>query len=672
MNCFCYKLRVLLLLLLIIVSKHTIWANYNYKFQKLSVDEGLKNSRVVSVIQDKDGFMWFATHNGVDKFNGSDIKHYSMSLSAGLFSNDDIINCLELSDHYNILCGTKNGNLYAYNRQIDSFYKVLPFEHSDALFNIHAIYSDNEAIWIGTTGGLFHFDIKTAELKPVSDVKQGVRAIIAANDKQIWVGSSNGLKLINKENKQLVKTTLTNAQNTLLDDTNVMSLHLENDTLLVGSRSSEAYKLLCKNSSLSLLSAQNFNNGFKDFPVTDIISSPDQEHYAVALDGVGLFICDRYLKPIEAYTADDNDVHSLSSNGVYELYYSHDNILWVATYGGGINLADPNKKQFNIYQRIPHIHNSLRNNAVNAILENEGELWFGTKRGISIFNQQQNQWRHIPALKKSMQKPFHVMAMCKGKDTSIWVATYGRGLIKINPTTNRKQYINKSSTGNYKTETNHLYQVICDSEGRIWAGGIWGQVSVIDESKKQSRMVNISNIRSFGEYKDQVFIGTLFGLFIVDKETLEVSRPSHSLLIKSRIICINTHPSENKVYLGTDVNGLLEWDMTTDSIKQYNKHQLPSSYIRSVIWDREENMWVSSTGGLSFYNDSSELFDNYNNSDGLANTEFSENAACLHSSGQLIFGGPKGISWFYPENITKSTQSSLPKQMAPKPKLNEF
>ncbi len=653
--------RILFICTLLTVLTAPVWAQFNYSFQQLSVDEGLKNSRVVSVVQDKEGFMWLATHNGLDKFNGADIKHYSLSSPDGLFTNDDIINCMVLSDKYDILCGTKNGNLYAYNRKKDSFHKVLPFEHSDALFNIYAILSeDDKSIWIGTTGGLYHFDINTSKIAAVKQITQGVNEIISCNKEHLWVATTKGIYLLNKASRTTVDIKTDGALDQKLSNIDIMSLHQEQDTLLIGTRRSQILKCQIKNHELVLIASQTFGKSEKNYPVTDIILTPDQQHYAVALDGVGLFITNKMLAVEETYISDDNNLNSLSSNGVYELFYSHDNILWVATYGGGINIADPNKKQFHVAQHIPHIYNSLRNNVVNAIIEYDDQLWFGTKTGISIYRPQQSKWKHIPALKKTPEKPFHVMSMCKDLNKSIWVASYGRGLIKINPVTGKKQTINKTSPGPYQTQTNHLYQVICDSEGRIWTGGIWGGVSIIDEQQQSCYMINISNVRSLCEYKDKVLIGTLFGLFIVDKATLEVSRPTNSLLLRSRIICMSMHPSTGHLFLGTDVYGLLEWDMAAGTLKKYDETNLPSSYIRSVLWDKQERMWVSSTGGLSVFNDSTQLFDNYNISNGLANTEFSENAACLHSSGQMIFGGPKGISWFQPEQITQSTQATTP------------
>ncbi len=652
-----------LLLLILGGLLSTTHAIGNYKFQHFSIDEGLKNSRVVSIVQDEEGYMWFATHNGLDKFNGSDIRHYSMTTAEGFFTNDDIINCLVLSNHFNLLCGTKNGNLYAYHKEKDLFYKLLPLKQTDALFNIYAILSeDDQNIWIGTTGGLFHYHIGNQTLTPITSITGGVNAIEPCDEQSIWIGSVNGLYRLDKRTQAIIPTPHPSAITDTLAQKDIMTIYpLAPDGLLVGTRDSELFMLQRTGDQIQLMHHNTLSSTEKNYPITDILLTPDK-NYAIALDGIGIKEVDATLQVLSTYIADENDPTSLSSNGVYELYFSKDNILWVATYGGGVNLADPNKKQFRVTRHLPHITNSLRNNVVNAIVENnDHNIWFGTKTGISIYTPETMKWRHVPSLNKAKQKPFHVMAMCKGLHDDIWVATYGRGLIRINSRNlGDKSFYNKGSA-KYPTETNHLYQVMMDQSNRIWTGGIWGGITVIDEAHQQHHRVNISNVRALYEHQHEVYVGTLFGLFIVNQQSLEVTRPAHPLLISSRIICMAKHPQANTLYLGTDVNGLLQWNKDTDSLTVLSAgDKLPSNYIRSITWDQQGKMWISTTGGLSCYNDSTNTFDNYNISDGLANTEFSENAVFRHSSGQLIYGGPKGITSFYPNEITKSTQTTKP------------
>ena len=652
------RLSLLIALLISIVS----YSQGRLNFKQISVEEGIKNSRVVSVTQDKEGFMWFATHDGLEKYNGTDFKHYSLSYIDGDYIKDDIINCLELSPNFDLLCGTKNGNLYHYNRTHDRFEKLLQNKTQQNIYNIHSVYSNNDhEIWIGSTSGFFNFNTKTKKLTPINGISTKVNCITPYINETLLLGTPEGLYQIDIANKQ--KQTIKAEEellNRLAQEDIMVITATDQQHLLAGTRSSEIYKLGIEVDSLKLVAHQLMSKPDSRKPIYDIVLRPGTKQYTIAIDGVGLLFTDTLLNQTDAYYADHSD-NSLSSNGIYEAHYSNDGVLWLASYGGGINMADPNKKKFKIARRIPHKKTSLRNNTVNAILEIDNAIWFGTKNGISILQSGGDHWKHIPPLSKSLTRPFQVMSMCLGDDNTLWVATYGRGLLKINLNTYQREQFSKANKDWKQIQTNHLYQVIKDSNGKIWCGGIWGGISVIDTRNQTNEVVNITNVRSLYELGDQIYVGTLFGIFIVDKNTYEISRPQHELLTQSRVISMQKHPVKEQLYIGTDIYGLHVLDLKTDSLFQINsKNQLPTNYIRSILFDDQNHLWLSTTGGLALYNDSIQQFDSYNISDGLASTEFSENAALKHSSGQLIYGGSRGVSWFNPKDIIKSKQVVKP------------
>ncbi|MBK3518232.1 hybrid sensor histidine kinase/response regulator transcription factor [Carboxylicivirga marina] len=649
------------ILLLLFTSFPDLIGQEKLKFKQLSVEEGIKNSRVVDLTQDGDGFMWFATHDGVDKFNGTDFKHYSLSYPADHTIKDDIVNCLELSPVYHILCGTKNGNLFGYNKKRDKFEKLLPNAKHEKIYNINSILSVNrKEIWIGATSGFFHYNITTQELTPITGISSRVNSISSISDKSLLIGTLSGLYQINTTTKAIENIHIRSQLLSQLNQQDIMVTYKSDKHLLLGTRNSEAYKFKIDSDSIRFITKETLVDSDNRRPIYDIKLSPDKQSYTIAIDGYGLVFTDLDLKQTNTYFA-DNTEGSLTTNGLYQVHYSSDNILWLATYGGGIIMSDPNKKKFKVAKKVPFNSNSIRNNIVNAVLEYKNSIWFGTKDGISIYYPSTDKWKHLPPLSRSVKRPFQVMSMCLGEDGSIWVATYGRGLIKINPQTFQREQIYKASKGWKRTQTNHLYQVIKDAEGRIWSGGIWGGVTIIDESRQRVDKIDITNVRSLHEENELIYIGTLFGLFIIDKQTLKITRPTNNTLLSSRIISMCKHPSKELLYVGTDVHGLHIWDLETDSLAPVkSSNSLPTNFVRSIIFDNQEQLWVSSTGGLSLYNDSNMRYDTYNIRDGLPNTEFSENAAIKHSSGQLIFGGSRGVSWFYPKDITKSKQVVKP------------
>ncbi|TLX72787.1 response regulator [Labilibacter sediminis] len=655
-----FHLTVLLILAAIVTD---LGAVEKYSFQHISINEGLKNSRVISTLQDHMGYMWFATHNGLEKFNGSEIQHYSLAYDTTFYAQDNIVNCIEKSDDFDILCGTKGGNLYYYNRRLNTFTSLLTDNISDELFNIICLHADDgKGVWIGTSSTLYFYDKKTNKNVRVYPIENGVTGFEDGHDNTLWLATQKGLVLLNKKNFTPVKIQHNNLETKSLEQKDIMAIHaIDDHTLAACTRNSEVFIIEYEQNTLKLINYKQFTIDDKLYPIRDFEQTPDGD-YVIAIDGAGIIITDEKLNIKSVYRSDDDNLNSLSSNGVYDLYYSADKILWVATYGGGINFYDPNKKPFKTVKHIPYIANSLRNNTVNSIIEDNFEkVWFGTKKGISIYNEKTAQWKHIPKLSNTKLDPIQVMQMDKDMHGNIWIATYGNGLIKINPETYAWEHFTKNKDGYYQTETNHLYHVITDDKDRIWTGGIWGSVSVIDPKLKQTQRVNISNVRSFYNDKNQVMVGTLFGLFLVDTHSLEVTRPKHNVLIESRIITIGKHPVKDIIYFGTDLKGIIAWDRTHNTIQHFTKDQgLPANYIRAIVWDKENKMWVSTTGGLSSFDKDNNYISTYLPIDGLASTEFAENAVCRLNSGRIIFGGLSGVTHFYPQQITTSDQVTSP------------
>ncbi|MCU4174410.1 hybrid sensor histidine kinase/response regulator transcription factor [Carboxylicivirga sp. N1Y90] len=651
-----HHLRLIIVAVCLLFGLQIAWS-IDYKFQHISVDEGLKNNRIVSLAQDMEGYMWFATHNGVDKFNGADLKHYTLSIDGELgVPNDQIINCLEFSEYNDILCGTKSGNVYRYNREQDHFERLFHNSDNDALFNVTAIHSINKGeMWVGTTSSLFYFNLNAPGIQSVNKNTSTVNCITKFNDNYELVGSASGLHFLNNEDKKLIAI-----DNALFSKKDITSIQQIDKHFYIGTRDGWVYKTMIDINNIEVVASVSFSKKEKVFPIKDIVLTPDK-HVLFGIDGLGMVQTDGELNNQQWFKANENDDYSLSSNGIYNLCFSEDNILWVGAYGSGVCYSDPNIKKFHIERHVAYKGQSLRSNVTNAIFENiDGCLWYGGKNGISIYDPKTEIWKHVPRKQSPDELRIQVMSICAGQNGNVWVATYGQGIHCFSSKGQRlRSFTENASNKKHQIETDHLYQNYTDSKGKIWTGGIWGGISVIDFNGLRTT-VNISNVRSFYEYKNHMYVGTLFGLFVVDLDTYKVSRPSLESLISNRIICMTSHPTSNKLLLGTDANGLIEWNHDNDSLNfLQSEHGLPSNFIRSMVWVNDTTLWLASTGGLSKIQNFS-VYDNYDLSDGLANTVLLENSICKKRDGQLLFGGPRGVSYFYPSQIHRSTQKNTP------------
>ncbi len=637
-------------ILVLSLTSSLVWAQKNYRFTPLEEGGGLPNSRCVSVLQDEESYMWFATHSGIEKFNGTDMKHYPLNAFGLTSDNDDIINIAVKTADNAILCGNESGSLYKYNRQDDCFNLLLHNTESDLLFNIYALYQDGDNVWIGNSGGLLCYNIKDKKLHRIKAVKSTVQALVSYDLAHLLVASDEGLFLLNTHSIEVKK---------VLSEPQLTTLFVQNKgRVLLGTSNSRLLDVVIENKQVTVRKTAILGNG--KGPVKRITVSPEG-FIAAGVDGQGVFMLNDLLEEEEHYVFNKDDVHSLVSDGVYDIFYAKDNTFWVATWGAGVCFHDPNQKPFEIVRHVPYMDNSLSNNTVSSIAQSINNIWYGTKEGISIYNTQSQNWTHLPTKNSKLGKGFITLSLFTDRQGAVWAATYGKGLLKYAPDGRLLEVFDKTRPDLYQTASNHLFCTIQCEDGRIWSAGIWGDISIFDFEKKQRSHVNLTNVRTLFEADNEVYVGTLSGLFIIDKKNHTVRRTSHHLLNSSRIITINKHPEKEHYYFGTDANGLLLWDSEKDSLHRLRKEDgLPSNFVRSLLPVGNNDLWIGTTGGLAHLNVNSNEIESYLKEDGLASKEFSENAAIMGRDGRAYFGGINGVSVFMPEEITKSASTSVP------------
>ena len=397
------------------------------------------------------------------------------------------------------------------------------------------------------------------------------------------------------------------------------------------------------------------------FPIKDILPL-DNGQFCIATDGIGLIFIDGQGNFVKSLSHDVNNINSISSNGVYDVMIDKENILWVATYGGGINTRNLSA---NYFQNITHQindKNSIVHSFTRSILEDkEGNIWFGTREGISIWNKKTNQWKNLPSLNKNNQTPSIIMNLKESGDF-IWAATYGDGVFKINKKDFTAVQYHKTAPFDKRINVSRVYALATDAAGNCWLGGIEDKVQVITPNKgilsypiAQAR--TIINSKNGG-----VIIGgrngvqTILNEQVIDYEELKTGQNG---LTYTNINCLHEDNSGN-LTIGTNGNGLLFYNPNTQQVNALNiSDGLPSDIVQGLIYDNEQTLWISTTKGLaaiSFGKDT--LVSIFNKADGLVSTEFNYSSFAKFSNGQLAFGGIDGVTLFMPAAI--ATQEYVP------------
>lgn len=690
-----YKLAIVLSLLNSIHS--AIWAQDNIFFDHLTTEDGLSQSDINAIYQDHQGFMWFATHDGLNKYDGYEFTVYNPSPNKPGSINSNLIFDIVGDKKGNLWIATTGSGLNYFDRATEKFTsfthsKENPLSLSDD--HISTIFKDRkDRLWIGTNKGMnmlavnklldsvaFHsFDFEPEPFSPNWDGRR-IYAIFENAKNQLLVGGVGGLfKLSRDQNGALYFKSINDDLG--LTDVTVTSIAEDIDGRLIVGTIAGMYtqKRSGKNNKLVKIFDGYFN---------DIIVDKSQNVWCGTNSGLLLFhnssdaTLPNYLK---TFTYNPLESNSISKNIIKSLTIDKTGIIWIGTNGGGVNKFDPKRKQFDHIRKTLH-PNSLSYDKIRSLFEDSnGTLWVGTEggglnmqakvdevakyndfqtfdaisRAFAITETIQNGKKTLfigaegtPALfelditnpksiKESNIKPiqgssYSVFALLTDSEQNIWIGTYGGGLSRWAPDKSGNDYV-KTTFKKQESDPNSLSSNIIRSIYEDRSGNIW--VGTADGLSRLSAKERNSENPKFDVFKN------LPG----DKNTL-----SHNYILALY------ESVAGDLWIGTFGGGLSTYIPSSSSAKGSFvsftlTDGLPNNVIKGILEDDYENLWLSTNQGLSRFNPATKKFKNYDVNDGLQSNEFQELAALKRTDGEMLFGGINGFNAFYPENIKENT-----------------
>jgi AraC-like DNA-binding protein len=420
------------------------------------------------------------------------------------------------------------------------------------------------------------------------------------------------------------------------------------------------------------------------------------------------------------YRYDPNNPNCLKNNAVESIYEDRSGVLWIGIYRGGLNKlilrdirgVDRERNQFIHYQTIPNNHNSLSNNAVNAICEDRrGILWVGTdggglnkitppgKEGEPLtFQHHHNDPRDPHSLSDNI-----VTCICEDHLGVLWIGTYTGGLNKLEPITHDEKnnqkllqgvqgdgFLEKSPPGrrrqknliftHYKNEpgspkslsNNFIMTIYEDRSGELWIGTIDGGLNRFDRNAETfSHFQNspgnpnsLSGNSVFSIHEDRsgsLWVGTLTGLNqLASPQTTRFTRymnqPGNPNSLSNNFVRVIYEDRSGVLWIGTNGGGLNQLipgeHGASPGFRCYReKDGLPNNVIVGILEDDQGNLWISTKKGISKFNPGTGQFTNYDGRDGLQSDEFNRGAFFKSKSGEMFFGGNNGFNIFNPDKI---------------------
>lgn len=650
------------------------------RFSHITTDDGLSQSAIRFILKDRFGFMWFGTHDGLNKYDGYKFTVYRNNpKDSGSISSNSIQTIYE-DKNGQLWIGSMTGGLSLYNREKDSFknYHSVPANPGTITDNaVASIYEDNRGnFWVGTYSHLNLFNRKTGKAKrifanpdkPGSLSNESVFVIFEDSRGNLWIGTSEGLNLYNYKtgkfksylHKRNNAGTLSNSSIEAIyeDESENLWIGTEGGGLNLYNRETDSFTIFKNNSA----DKNSLHNNY----ISSITGAGPGKLWLGTELGLELF--DTKKQIFYNYKNDPKDIRSLNNNSVVSLYQDKEGILWVGTYSGGINKYAKNLFYFDLYRNNFADRGSLSYDVVTSFAESkDGDIWVGTDGGgLNLFKRKENKFIHITSRSgqtNTLTNNSVVSLLQSKKNNLLWIGTYGGGLDSYNPETGTFKHY-EAGSGEKNLNNNSIYTLFEDSKGNIWIAtsdyGInilipeTGIIRKLRHDPKNTDSLGENYVNSFLEDKSgNIWVGTFSkGVDIFNPQTGKFShlRTNNSGLIGNDIICFNTDDKGN-ILIGTK-NGLTIYNPQTQQFRSYTeKDGLSNNVINGVVEDDSGNLWISTNNGISKLNSKTRTIRNYTSYNNLQGREFYGNAFLKTRDGQILFGGSKGFNAFYPERI---------------------
>ena len=632
------------------------------KFKRYGIEDGLSQGTVRSIAQDPYGFLWFATQDGLNRFDGYNFKiyRYSQKDSNSIISSS-INHIYSKGDEIwaSGLNGTSRINIKT--NRIDQFTEFYHLGDLVKFKTVSKFYIDSKKRhWAVTKGRLYKLKEKSKIFECVFD-SATVRLIFERNN-ILYFGTKNGL--IKYQNEQFVKSAELNFKNL-----KTVFKESENKIYFADGNHIQQYNFT-NNRKESLVNLNSHYMGNRTLFVRTIIKK-DQQLWIGTSDG--LFIYHLESNEIKKYDNNILNKNSLSNNSVKSLYADHSGTVWVGT-RNGLNYFSKFRHKFPHFMISGDSEKVFMNNHVRAFVKDQNSrIWVGTDNGVHIFSK--NGKKQINLLKSKRIRSLHLT-----KSSEIIIGT--RKGIFIFDKNNKLITSLLLDKNNIKNAANRIYDIeelgsknqyfLASYNGLyILSKSVKGKWEVLpyysEKEKNQISHKVILSLAAFG--KDTLLIGTRGGFNILD--------------LKSKMNKTYFHnPDDNQSISGNDVSDILVdskkniWVFTKSGINKFNRDSnifkrylgdsdINISHVYGATEDKNACFWLSTNSGIVKFNPNANTSDyhfnqfesvyfNYNSDDGLQGNEFNQGAFYKASDGQMFFGGQNGYNQFYPEQITKS------------------
>lgn len=631
-------------------------------FAHLNAEDGLSQNSVLAIAQDHQGFIWFGTRSGLNRYDSKRFVTYRANAAQnGSISSNYILSLLADSQK-NLWVGTRNG-VNRYRPEDDSFEKISFEKEPGKEVYINYLFEDGKKrIWATTSNSVYIInDTKKPVLSvfaPMAGWQLGIVYVVFEDSKSnIWIGAANGLFKLTADGN------ITSYSNRLADHSVTSIAEDKNKQLWIGTvsgglhlynREKDEFKHFKHSGAASLI-----NDHIRK------LLPDDRDHLWIGTQE-GLSVLDINTFRFENFTNEPGKQESLSQNSIHSLFMDRAGTVWVGTFFGGVNSYSPYFNHFSIYNNNSDSFR-LNNNVISSIVEDhKGNIMIGTEGGgVNYCDARTGKVAYFTndAARPNSLGSNLVKVIYKDRQNDIWIGTHGGGL-------NRVKYESSGiSFTRYSYDAIHgdasgleISSIVQDHRGLLWVGterkGVKpfikaGDKLVADTGfDKALQPVRTASVGCLLEVSSKaLWIGTTDGVYELNGQVLKKITGTNGVTVN----CIFEDAAKN-IWLGTANNGLVCFDINGKKLNNYTvKDGLSQDNVLGILQDRQGNLWISTGNGLVKMN-TDRSFQTINRHDGLAGNTFNNNSYYKDAAGRMFFGGYDGLISFNPDEIKENKQ----------------
>ena len=667
-----YIIYMLLLIILLITTNIVYVSAYNnINFKNITSEDGLSQGTVETIIQDDQGYIWLGINDGLCRYNGYEFKIYKHDEELENSITNNYIVDIKQDNSGNIWVGTANG-LSKIDTKTDLItnYNMNDEEKSLSHYNIGDILITKSGdVLVGTSDGLNIYNEKKDEFYRIfnkdSDLSsQFIRSLAEDENQNIWVATNNGIDKIDIKNNKNIISFKTGHGKFDISENDIYVVRYDPKGYIWAGALKEGLNRIDINTN----EVKQYKNDYRDeksLPgnyVKDILRDSSGNLWVGTDNGLA-----KYNEQTENFATYKNKIYdktSLVNDEVFSIQEDESGLIWVGTYAG-ISMFDPNTN-IEHYKKDPFDENSISDNSIHGIYEDkDGLLWVGTNsKGVNVINRKNYNVKHLNKTSKDYPISDDNINDVVGIDNKIFIATKN-GLNEVDK--------DLKTINIYNTEdgicNNNITALFADSKKNVWIGTANG-ISVLNTNTNE--IIDITDILTNHNIEDQYikviyedskgnyWVGCFIdgGLVKIDpnKRTIENYRnkKEDKTSISSNNIRSIVEDKNGNLYIGTSY-GLNKLNESNNTFERYSeKDGLSNNTVYGLLVDDNNNLWASTNLGISKLDTNTMTFETFNIIDGFQGNEFNGRAYYKNKSGELFFGGINGLNIFRPNDINRS------------------